>query len=526
MSTTSDGETVLRQNPLSHPYAASSHLFEFPHPPGPHLRKVYNTVWKAVDGDFPNAPTRNCVLLPRGSGKSESVGVVTPTWLALRYPELRTAVIGKTKGLAEERTKKAVEHIEQHAERFGVELETPVPRTEVDTKSNPHKEPTLAPYGLESQLTGKHFDVIIWDDIADWENQRTETQRRNVRQYFRDYEKNLPDTDSQLPNGAVQIMIGTRKHPQDLYETDILGSNRWHTIQHKAIKEEDWPLVEQRAWKVKGTDGQVYESVQELPAGVQVAPDGVIPNQEITVLWPERRPANRVLYDLVDSDDSLAIWRRENQLDPDALSGEVFKSDWIDYVEELPKPPTSYEWHAAMDVAVVEDLQQAAENDSDYSAVAVAAVDREPDKPELYYLPPRHDRGMSVGENIDYGEAVVNDLLRPYGVDLADYAVEANKAPGVAQGLRDDTDLPARPVDSTDSKESRIHDFSAKIQKAKAHFVGSAEDEVWRDFEVNEYLQFPNAAHVDRLDVMAILNRELSTGGGEWSSSDVGLGGI
>lgn len=511
-------------NPLFNPISASVNLFEYPHAPGPHLNKVYKAVWRAVDPAFPNAPTRICILLPRGSGKSESAGVVTPTWLALKYPYLRTAVIGKTKGLAEERTKKAVEFIDQHSSRFDIELEKPLPRTEVDTKANPHKEPTLAPYGLESQLTGKHFDVIIWDDIADWENQRTATQRRNVRNYFRDYEKNLPDSDSELSNGAVQIMIGTRKHPQDIYETDILNSNRWNVISHKAIKESDWPLVEQRAWKVKGTDGNIYDDVQSLPPGVQVAPDGVIPEQDITVLWPERRPPERVLYDLIDSDSSTAIWRRENQLDPQALSGEVFKSDWLGYLDELPNPASSYSWHAAMDVAVVEDLQQAAENDSDYSAVVVSAED--PTTGDLYVYPPEHRRGLSVKANRDFGVEAVEMVTERLGVTLDSMPVEANKAPGVAQRLRDETELPATPVDSTDDKESRIHNFAGAVESGEVHFIGSSKDETWRHFEVNEWLQFPNAGHVDRLDVMAILYRELERGTGEWSGSDVGIGGI
>ena len=515
---------IAEQNPLAHPAIASIQLFEYPHAPGPHLRKVYNAVWKAVDPAFPNAPTRICILLPRGSGKSESAGVVTPTWLTLAHPKLRTAIIGKTKGLAEERTKKAVEHIDNHAERFGVELEKPLPRTEVDTKANGHKELSLAPYGLESQLTGKHFDVIIWDDIADWENQRTATQRRNVRNYFRDYEKNLPDSDSELPNGAVQIMIGTRKHPQDIYETDILNSNRWHVIQHKAIKESDWPLVEQRAWSVKGTDGVVYDDVTDLPPGVQVAPDGVIPDQDMTVLWPERRPPSRVLYDLVDGDDSLAIWRRENQLDPQALSGEVFKSEWLSYKDDLPNPPSSYSWHAAMDVAVVEDLQQAAENDSDYSAVVVAAEN--PTDGTLYVFPPEHKRGLSVKANRDFGVESVESVTERFGTQLDSMPVEANKAPGVAQRLRDETHLPATPVDSTDDKESRIHNFAGAVESGEVHFIGSSKDETWRNFEVNEWLQFPNAGHVDRLDVMAILYRELERGTGEWSGSDVGVSGI
>jgi len=527
MSTTTDSlKQLAGKDPLKHPTAASIRLFDYPHSPGPHLKKLYSTFYRATDPAFPNAPTNICALLPRGEGKSEAGGVVIPTWTVLRHPHLRVAVVSKTRALAAERTGKAVEYIQRHADRFGVDLEEPVPSTELRTAENDHTVPTLAPYGLESQLTGRHFDVIIYDDIVDWENQRTATQRRNVRNYWEDYEKNLPDDDSALPQGAVQLVIGTRKHPQDIYATNILESNRWNTMIHRAIAEEDWPLVENRRWQVRGTDGNVYDSVGDLPAGVNVAPGGVLPEEDITVLWPARRDASKVLYDIVDSGESLAIWRRENQLDPQALSGEVFKSDWLNYVPDLPHPATSYDWHAAMDVAVVEDLQAAAEGDTDYSSVAVAAVDESGAELEMYVFPPMHERGLSVKGNRDFGVRAVDSITEGYDVELTDMVVEANKAPGVAQRLRDETDLPARPVDSTDDKEARIHDFGGAVESAEVQFVGDSDGEVWRDWEVNEWLQFPNAGHIDRTDAMSILYRELDSGDDAWSGSDVGLGGL
>ena len=530
---------------LAHPANASEILFEYPHAPGPHLQKLYTLIWKAVDEDYPNASTRVAALLPRGEGKSEGGGVVVPTWLILRFPWIRIAVISKTKDLAAERTAKVVDRVDHYASHFGIELEKPLPGTELDTTENSQKESTIAPYGLESQLTGKHFDVIIWDDIADWENQRTDTQRRNVRSYFRDYEKNLPDGDTDLPNGPVQLMIGTRKHPLDLYETDILLSHRWNTMVHKAIAEEDWPLVENRDWKVRGTDGKIYDDVGDLPSGVNVAPDGVIPNRDVTVIWPEHRSPESVLYDLVDSEDSTAIWRRENQQDPEALSGEVFESDWLVYEESLPKPPSSYRWVAGADVGVVEDLQEAAQGDSDFSALGIIAEDRQ-NEGEAYLCGLYHERGMSVKQTADWAldhlemfaraddrhdgptlaDVVDDTLVDDVGLEnphtlYSEIQVEANKAPGVAQRMRDSSRYPAVPVQSTTGKEGRIHDLGAKFEAAELRIIGDPNADRWRTFETKEWLQFPNAAHDDRLDAIELAMRVIESGGqSEFSTSD------
>lgn len=493
---------IAERNPLAHPAIASVQLFDYSLPPGDHLKELYNALWKAVDDEYPHASKKVARLLPRGHGKSESVGVVFPTWALLTHPNIRVAIISKTANIAGERAGKVVDAVERWAPQFGVDIESAAGH-QLTTAANDHKEPSISAYGLESQLTGKHFDVIVWDDIADWENQRTETQRRNVREYFRDYTKNLGDPDSVLEGGFVQAMIGTRKHPRDLYETDILDSATWDAKVFKAIRETDWPLIDQRAWSVRGDDGRVYDDVADLPPSVNLANNGVIPEQDITVLWPEHKPPESLLYDIVDGDDSLPIWRRENQQDPHALSGEVFKSEWLTYTPDLPKPDSHFRWVAGMDIGLVEDLQQAAENDTDYTALAVIAWDKAVDRGYLTTLV--RNRGMSVKGAADWAV----DELADYPIDKM--LVEQNANRGVAQRLRDETAIPAKGDTSTGSKEERIHNMAAEFESSDLRIVGDPTDEVWRSFETDEWLQFPNSSHDDRLDAIEIALRTLQT---------------
>lgn len=505
MSTQASPSEIAERNPLAHPGVSSLQLFDYSLPPGDHLKRLYNKLWKAVDPDYPHAPKQVAVLLPRGHGKTESGGVVFPTWAILNRPDLRVAVVSKTKGIAAERTGKIVEWVEHWAPRFGIEIESTA-STQLTTAANTHKEPTVTPYGLGSQITGKHFDVIIWDDIADWDNQRTEVQRRNVRQFFKDYSKNLGDPDSVIEGGAVQAMIGTRKHPMDLYETEILHSPTWDVTVRKAVKESDWRIIEERAWSVRGDDGVVYDSVGDLPPDTNLANNGVIPDEPIDVLWPEHKPAESLLYDIIDSDDSLPVWRRENQQDPHALSGEVFESEWLDYTDSLPGRPTQYTWVVGMDIGLVEDLQQAAEGDTDWTALAVIAWDNSAERGYLTQLD--RDRGMSVKGAADWAEDKLED------VDVDTMLVEQNANRGVAQRLRDESPIPAEGSTSTGSKEERIHNMAAEFESSDVRIVGDPAGETWRDFETNEWLQFPNAAHDDRLDAIEIALRALEDSGG------------
>jgi predicted phage terminase large subunit-like protein len=510
---------LAENDPLAHPAVASIRLFDYSTPPGDHLLELYNSIWMAMDSDFPNAAGRIARLMPRGHGKTESSGIVVPTWAILKYPDIRVAIISNKEGLAENRTEKVVNSVNRYADMFGVSVASSS-QTELTTEAGTHhKEATISAWGLRSDPTGEHFDLIIYDDVAVWDNQRTETQRRNTREYFRDYVDNLTSNDSPLPNGPVQVYIGTRKHPQDLWATEIEGSATWDTDTLRAIHPRDWPAVENRDWRVRGTDGNEYDSVADLPPDVQIAPNGVIPNNDIRVLWPDFQPPEALLYDIVDGDDSIAIWRRENQQDPDALSGEVLSADMLIYEDGPPtmvdgdgnERPKPLSYVAGLDLGLIDDPQKAAEQESDYFALAVIGVDYDTDRAYLVHL--TRKRGMSVTEAVDWVQRHVNGTApQSDGYDLNKLLVEQNAGRGVGQRLRNTTDIPAENVSSTGDKHERIHNLSGDFQSGDLRIIGSPTDDPWRTFEQNEWLPFPTAAHDDMLDATELAMRAVDLG--------------
>lgn len=524
-----DPERLAEQAPLAHPAVASIRLFDYSTPPGDHLVETYNALWMAMDESFPNAPTRVARLLPRGHGKTEGVAVATPTWAILDKPDLRVAVISKTATLAAKRTEKITNAVERNADRFGVNV-VDSSRTMLRTEAGRHhKEPTVSAYGLQSDLTGNHFDLIVYDDIVDWDNQRTETQRRNVRNYFRDFVDNLGSNDSVLPNGPVHALIGTRKHPQDIYETDVLGSATWDVRVNRAIHPDDWGVVEARDWQVRGTDGELYASIADLPPDVQVAPDGVVPNRDVRVLWPEFQPPESLLYDIVDGDDSVAVWRRENQQDPEALSGEVLTSEMLIYEPEWPtddegnRLPLHYV--AGLDLALVDDPQKAAEQESDYFALAVIGIDPRPNVERAYLTYLARERGLSVKEAVEWVEDhLAGRKPRSPGFDVDTLLVEQNAGRGVGQRLRDSTPVPAKNVSSTGDKHDRIHNLSADFQGGELRLLGEPTDPMFEAFETEEWLPFPTAAHDDMLDATELAMRAVGFGSVPTATASVGGG--
>lgn len=516
---------LAEDNPLAHPAVASIRLFEYGTPPGDHLLETYNSLWRAVDEDFPHAPTRIARLMPRGHAKTEGVGVVFPTWVILSNPDVRVAVLSKTKGLAGRRTEKIVNAIDRWGERFGVEVADQSKQELTTEAGTRHKEPTISPWGLESNLTGNHFDVIVYDDIADWKNQRTETQRRNVRNYFRDYTDNLPSNDSVLPNGPVQAVIGTRKHTEDIYATDILDSQTWDTEIYTAVHPEDWGVIQARDWQIRGSDGQLYDSVGGLPPDVQIANNGVLPNRDVRVLWPELKPPEAICYDIVDGDDSTAVWERENQQDPEALSGQVFTSEMLTYTESLPVDddgnPRPLAWFGGLDIGLVDDPQKAAENETDYFALAIVGVDSETQTAYLDHLVRK--RGMSVKQATDWVmDHVQGRVPESKGYEISELYVEQNAGRGVGQRLRDSKPVSARNISSSGSKEERIHNLAADFESNDLVIHGDPAEDPWRTFEQSEWLPFPTGAHDDMLDAIELAVRAVDFGTAASTTASVG----
>jgi len=501
-----------QRGPRAHPVATAEHLFDYSVPvhTADHLLRFYNALYKAAIGAYPDALRQVAALMPRGHGKTEAGTVVTPAWVLARWPDARIAVISKTEGAASERVEKVGRTLTEHSDRLGITL-TEQTKTAFTTAANDaagHKEPSMSAHGINSQVTGGHYDVLVFDDVVDWENQRLQSRRRKIRDTFEDYSSNLLEKDSTLPTGPVTIAVGTRKHPRDLYATELLADRSWLVFEERALA--DWSIVADGAYQIKGQDGRLYDSPGDLPADVDPVQDGVVPEREVDVLWPELQPLPRLLHDVVFGDRSPAIWKRENQNDPAALQGSVFKPGWLTYVDALPGDPATYDWYAGLDVAVVEDAQAAAEGEGDFSALAILG-----DSGSRRYLTHLwRTRGRSVKGTADWAAGKIADAtVAGHDLSLTRCRVETNKAPGVHQRLRDDHPVPAVGHDSTTAKEGRLHDLAGEFQGGDLVIRGDQTADRWRRFEQEEWLQFPDAAHDDRLDAIDLADSVADAGG-------------
>lgn len=73
------------------------------------------------------------------------------------------------------------------------------------------KEPTLSAWGQDSGFLGGRFDFIIWDDLVDMRNTRTEEAREKLTEWF------STEAETRLePRGAL-VLQGQRIHRNDLY---------------------------------------------------------------------------------------------------------------------------------------------------------------------------------------------------------------------------------------------------------------------------------------------------------------------
>lgn len=83
--------------------------------------------------------------------------------------------------------------------------------------------PTLFGNGANSRITGKHCDQLILDDIEDNLSVLTDANRQRTVGWFR--ETVIPILNKTASNGnpGQMIVVGTRKHPSDIYSRMLSG---------------------------------------------------------------------------------------------------------------------------------------------------------------------------------------------------------------------------------------------------------------------------------------------------------------
>lgn len=164
-------------------------------------------------------------LAPRGCGKSRIGDIAYAFWRALQDPDIRILIVSDTDQHATnflKTIKAAFEFSPVVREEFG-DVRGPVWTDHALTLKGRTRiltEATITALGAYSgAVTSGHYDVIICDDLVNFENARTEGKRERMKTWFK-----MTLLPTLIPGGEVHV-VGTRYHFQDLYQMimDDLG---------------------------------------------------------------------------------------------------------------------------------------------------------------------------------------------------------------------------------------------------------------------------------------------------------------
>jgi predicted phage terminase large subunit-like protein len=516
-------ERLVREDPLAHPLPAAISLFDFSLAPPPHLREIYGAVYRALSDDYPEAPRHLSRLMPREHGKTEAGTVVIPTWAALDDPNIRILLMSINEDKAADKLSEIAEHIERLAPQFGRRIVTNNQTQLQLEREDTYEEPTIQAAGFKTGVTGGHYDLLIFDDVVEYDTQRTTHRREHAWKKFQDF-LNL---DSKQGNSTF-LVLGTRKHREDLYH-QLIHSIGWDVRVEQAIADDHWHVIENGAYELK-TRHQETGAEQWYDAGKTSQIDAehetvvaVDVETDVDVLWPEWAPIESLIKDMVvgyGAEEGTLVWQRENQNDPGAMEGQVLSEDMLSFVDALPN--RALRLYAGVDLGVEDDPEKAARNDTDYWAVATVAED--PTAETAYLVDLQRERGMTLQEGVTWLSNSLADVEHEFGQAVNQVLVESNQAQRWFPQTAQDAGLHVEETTSSGDKEQRIIDMSSRFEQGKVRLLEGAMAD-WQQFIAREWSGFPTARHDDRLDAIEIALRNLHTGS-EWSRSDHDLGDV
>lgn len=201
------------------------------------------------------------------------------------------------------------------------------------------------------------------------------------------------------------------------------------------------------------------------------------------------------------------------------VGGGVYKQDMIHWVQP-DEISDNVKAIIGVDPAATSDSQRAQEQDSDYWALTVAYWNTTDST--LYVADTAERRGMTLREGIDFIRRVAAQVESPQIV------VEANAAQQYLVDELSHKGMNTVPVNTSRNKEDKLIDMSIPISNGSVKFIDWRENETdpvpYQDLR-DQMLGFPEAAHDDLLDSLALVVNHAPTGtsifGGSYKDGDL-----
>jgi predicted phage terminase large subunit-like protein len=403
---------------------------------------------------------RHIQLAPRGHGKTTIFGLLGVLSIIKKQPKSRILIISKTECVASNILLQVTRSARILIDKKVIPVFDGRPSgTKVRFEGNDCKEPSVFAAGIDCGITGMHFDWIICDDIIDDLNSGSSEQREKVWEWFAGSLMNLSVPDTRF------LVIGTRKHPDDLYGK-LIADQAWSSSVQRAIV--SYPK----------NIGQALESGQPIDRFFRFRNGrllGVEKSDPGEVLWEEGWDIDRLLLERLVMGQTY--FNREKQNDVRFFTGRVFKREWVHTWKELP-PRESMSVYIGCDLAI----SKADRADSFALAVAGKYEDR------WFLLDLVTDKIGFAKQAQVIREKVIQ--WNPLLVGIEDVAYQR----ALIEHLEQQGGIPVIPIKPNAPKESRIKALQPMFENGKVLVASHHEN------FVRQLVEFPSGKHDDMID--------------------------
>ena len=416
------------------------------------------------------AARETLILAPRGHGKTTVCTCAYAVRRILTEPNTRALVVSRTADQAQTIAggiRALLANDEDVRLLFGEQRGHPWKPAAftVATRTAIRREPTVTAMGICGPLTSKHFDLILCDDVLDFENTRTRRLRERVAAWVGTALE--PTLD---PGGEIH-WIGTRYHADDYYGR----------------------LLDPRLYAGLKTN-------EATRAAVYIDDDG-----RRRALWPSRFSFDedrgsgdgRTNLDAERRKKGTAIFDAQYQNDVRALSGRLFSRDWFEFHHGIePGALLSIRGpdgavYTAKRIVQGFDPAIAGGDDADFSAlVTIAVIERGVESPAFAVVDVVRDRMTFEAQVARITERA--ERWKPSVIGIEEVAYQK----ALTQTLRSRTSLPIKGVRRRTDKLSRAYALQGLFEERRIWLDRGAPD------LTDELAAFPEGRHDDLFDAL------------------------
>lgn len=390
---------------------------------------------------------KQLLLCMRGIGKSALFQAYI-TWYALTHPNDRILIVSDTDGKAQSFLRAIKMNLEGEKVRevFG-NVKGAVWTDHslfFNTRTEIYPEGNITALGAGSgAVTGRHFTVLVIDDLVSFDSTRSTLQRDRTRDWF------LTSLKPTLMANGKLLVGGTRYHYVDIYDLFINKLN-YNTLILPPIKEDgtaqcDFLRPVKSVFDKKGN--VILEGLESI-----------------------KHDLGSVIYSLQYENDIELL-----------KEGNIINHEWIQYTSQIP---------ALESVVIACDPAISKKDGADYTSIIVGGRSADGN----IYIKDYINEHFSFNETINKLKILVN-IYNPVEVRIEQVAFSEAF---ISQLKMDIPETVIRGIIPRGDKESRLREVSPMFENMLVWFLQS------QGVVVDQLLLFPSGDHDDLVDAMQI----------------------